>query len=367
MLTIAYFVTSHGFGHAARTCAVIAALQRKQADIRFEIFTQTPHWFFRDSLDGPFFYHEIQSDVGFVQADPLHEDLDATIRALNHYMPFRSKMTTSLASMVSALGCDMVISDISPLGLHIAKKLGIPSILIENFTWDWIYENYETQGPDLKRHAAYLKAVFESADYHIQSRPACAAKPCDLSTEPVSRIPKTSRETIRKKLGISNRQPMVLISMGGVPMNYRFLDRLQEKSDICFVVPGAAETCPEADNLIPLGVHSPFFHPDLLNAADALVGKAGYSTLAEAYNIGVPFGYVSRGSFPESRKLASFIANRMPSRALTESGFETADWIHQIGRLLAMPNKAIGTVNGADQIADFLINLFSSQHKNVHI
>ncbi|MBC2715495.1 MAG: hypothetical protein HF978_09310 [Desulfobacteraceae bacterium] len=49
-LSIAYFVTFHGFGHAARASAVMNAIYARWPFVHFEIFTQTPEWFFKDSL-----------------------------------------------------------------------------------------------------------------------------------------------------------------------------------------------------------------------------------------------------------------------------------------------------------------------------
>ena len=49
-MRIAYFVTPHGFGHAARAAAVMVALQEIDPAIQFDIFTQVPRWFFQDSL-----------------------------------------------------------------------------------------------------------------------------------------------------------------------------------------------------------------------------------------------------------------------------------------------------------------------------
>ena len=49
---IAYFITPHGFGHAARAAAVMVALQAIDPALQFDIFTQVPHRFFQDSLLG---------------------------------------------------------------------------------------------------------------------------------------------------------------------------------------------------------------------------------------------------------------------------------------------------------------------------
>lgn len=53
--------------------------------------------------------------------------------------------------------------------------------------------------------------------------------------------------------------------------------------------------------------HSPdLFQPDLIDDCDAVIGKVGYSTLAEVYHTGAPFGYISLPSFVESEVLKEY-------------------------------------------------------------
>ena len=81
-LAIAYFISAHGLGHAARAAAVMAAVHQVAPAVRFEIFTTAPHWFFDDCLAGPFACHLLETDVGLIQKSPLEENLPATIKAL---------------------------------------------------------------------------------------------------------------------------------------------------------------------------------------------------------------------------------------------------------------------------------------------
>lgn len=70
-MRITYFVTPHGFGHAARAAAVMVALQEIDPAIQFDIFTQVPRWFFQDSLVRNEHYYDVRTDVGVVQATSL--------------------------------------------------------------------------------------------------------------------------------------------------------------------------------------------------------------------------------------------------------------------------------------------------------
>jgi hypothetical protein len=132
-LSIAYFVTSHGFGHAARASAVMNAIHVRWPFVHFEIFTNTPEWFFNNSLLMSFNYHAETTDIGLVQTSALHCDLDKTIDALENFLPFDEILLAGLADKMIASGCHLVISDISPLGIAAAAKAGLSSILVENF------------------------------------------------------------------------------------------------------------------------------------------------------------------------------------------------------------------------------------------
>ena len=160
---IAYFITPHGFGHASRAAAVMAATSNLITGIRFELFTTCPQWIFEESLETQFGYHPVPTDIGLVQTSPLSEDLPATCRQLNRMLPFDKSVVKGLASEILKLNCRLVICDIAPLGITVARAAGVPSVLVENFTWDWIYSGYLEAEPGLKPHIDYLAEIFRQA------------------------------------------------------------------------------------------------------------------------------------------------------------------------------------------------------------
>jgi UDP-N-acetylglucosamine:LPS N-acetylglucosamine transferase len=251
----------------------------------------------------------------------------------------------------------MVICDISPLGIETARQAGIPSVLIENFTWDWIYEEYETTFPQIKTHIQYLKTIFQSADFHIQTEPIGFRQKADLTAMPAGRKPRNSRAAIRNRLGIQPDDKMILITTGGIKQKLGFSEKLQNRGKTIFVIPGGSNGFEISGNIIRFPHHSEFFHPDLVNAADAVVGKAGYSTIAEVYQARIPFGFVSRPDFRESDRLAEFIQREMTGLPVPEPEFQDGSWVDRIEELLArlVPEKT--APNAADAIADFILGL----------
>ena len=354
---IAYFISPHGFGHAARAASVMEAIFEIDTSIRFEIFTTVPSWFFEDSLSVPFAYHSLLTDVGMVQDSPLREDLGKTIQHLDDFLPFEPSMIGSLSRHLKALKCELIICDIAPMGILAAQGAGIPSVLVENFTWDWIYEGYESSNEQMSNYVDYLRSIYDSVSYHIQTEPVCLYRKPDLLTLPVSRRVKRPDYKIRKQLRIPTNKKAVLITMGGIQERYAFIKDLTNQTDVCFIIPGGSQTMEWSDNLVLLPFHSDLYHPDLVNASDAVIGKVGYSTLAEVYHAGVPFGYILRPSFRESKKLADYIERKMPGIAIEEADFHSGDWITQLPKLLSLERTQRSGPNGSEQIATYLCKL----------
>jgi UDP-N-acetylglucosamine:LPS N-acetylglucosamine transferase len=359
MLRLAYFISPHGFGHAARAAAVMQALFKADSAVHFEIFTSVPCWFFQDSLTAPFSYHELLSDIGLVQKSAFEADLNATLHRLAEFLPFQPQRIKEISATVRKLNCAVIICDISPMGIAVARQAGIPALLVENFTWDWIYQQYvdlDSTG-SFNAHMGYLQNLFTAVQYHIQTEPVCNPCPVDLTTTPVSREIKNPPDRIKKQLGLRTDSKMVLITTGGIKQEYKFLDQLKKLRNITFVLPGSGLQMETRDNLILLPEQSEFYHPDLVNASDAVVGKVGYSTLAEVYHAGVPFGYTPRSNFRESGPLVDFIDRQMNGVLVDESEFSSGKWRTKLENLLDMPRAQRSAPNGADQVGSFITGI----------
>jgi len=354
---IAYFISPHGFGHAARAAAVISVLQKRNPSLHVDLYAGTPAWFFKDSLEGSYEYHELLTDVGLAQINPLEVDLPETVKHLDAFLPFSEYLLGKLERQLRQNCVRLAVCDISPLGIAVAERAGIPSVLLENFTWDWIYQGYQALNSSLATHAETLKTIFAKARFRIQVQPNCFLKPSDLLTGPVSRAPKMSRRSTREQLKIPDRKKLVLITMGGIPEAYHSPGSLQKFDDCCFLVPCNNPEMEVNGNLTLLPYHSPFYHPDLVQAADVLIGKVGYSTLAEAYHAGTPFGYFIRPGFRESDVLSAFIQEEMSGIELQHREYVDGSWTRRLPALLEMPIMQRRERNGADCVASFLNDL----------
>ena len=348
MLRVAFFVSPHGFGHAARAAAVAEALAAVHPELHPHFFTTVPRWFFDESLSSDFSYHRCECDVGLVQATPLVEDPAATITRLQASPWSSPAAVDDVAEQLSSLGCALVVADISPLGLRAAARAGLPSVLVANFTWDWIYERLPAAPEALRALGRAMAEDFAAAGLRIDAEPCCQPAPGAVAVPPVARAPRSPRPSVRRRLGIPDHAPLVLASMGGIRFRYGKLDHLEDAPDGAWVVvPGGAESVLHRGRLVLLPFHSRYYHPDLVGAADVVVGKLGYSTVAEAYRAGTGMAYVARPGFPESTVLARFVERHLEACELEGEAFQRGDWLPVIQQLAARTRRSPAFGDGA--------------------
>jgi hypothetical protein len=90
-----------------------------------------------------------ETDTGVVQIDSLRLDIEDTARrAAAFYRDFDRRVADE-ASLLRRGGATVVIGDAPPLAIAAAHHAGVPSAVIANFTWDWIYAYY----PEFERLA----------------------------------------------------------------------------------------------------------------------------------------------------------------------------------------------------------------------
>lgn len=350
MKKIACFITPHGFGHATRMSAVLEALQRQSPDLHPQLYTMAPESLFAETLED-FSYFPVYCDIGLIQQDGMHSDIPATITRLQEFLPFADSLVKELAEEIK--GCSLVLCDVSSLGIAVAKEAGIPSVLIENFTWDWIYRAYLPGYPDLLPAIEYLAAQYQQADIHICPEPVCGPDRGQFRCGTIFRNIQQPRNEVRKRLGYGEKK-IVLITMGGIDLDLPFVQQLPAYGNVIFLLAGQEKNHSFAENVLLLSRSSDFYHPDLVNAVDCVVCKSGYSTVAECFQAGVPVVTVGRATFPESPLLEAFCASRLGGKSLSQEEFFSGSWLDSLEPLLSRQRKSPACKNGADAIAEYL-------------
>lgn len=344
-------MSGHGFGHAARASAVLARLHAS-VGCGVELFTTAPRWFFDESIDGVFRYHDEVVDVGFRQTSALEYDLPATVSELQHFVPFDPARVACLARTVEAAACRVVLCDVSSLGVAVSKAVGLPSVVVENFTWGWLYQPLHGRAPELEALGRELDAWVERATVHVQARPVCLRRAGSRLVDPIKREARHERHETRQRLGVGPDERLVVVTMGGYGEPLPFLPALRRRTDCRFLVTGADATGRDG-NLLLYDNDTPLFMPDLMRAADAVVAKLGYGTVSEVWGEGIPFAGVTRADFREMPTLEAFAREELGAVVMGPADFRSGAWIDGLDELLATERRP-RTGGGAAQVAEII-------------
>lgn len=340
----------------------MSALRERDPSLHFHVFSDIPQSLLVEALGASgFSYHVLRMDVGMIQRTLLCEDLDGTATALDALYPLNPEKVTALAETLQRLACAWVMCDIAPVGLVAAREAGLPSILIENFTWDWIYAGYATTAPGIARHAPYLRGLFDLADLRITTAPACDYVPGARRVGTISRTPRQSAASVRAALGATEHEKLMLFNLGLHDALLALASWPETVARVRLVVPVPKIPSQVDARLICVEAHGRFYYPDLMNACDSVVGKVGYSTVAEAYHAGVPFAYLSRSLFRESASLKAFIDAEMPSVSLGQDALSVEAWRSALPVLMGLERVERDVRNGADEAADVILAFVGKQ------
>ncbi len=335
----------------------MSALAHEFPHAQFEIFTRVPIWFFEQSFEPSirFRYHELQTDVGFVQATSMSEDYSATIEALDRLYPLSHELISDVSALLCERKVQLVVCDISVLGIEAARPVGIPSVLVENFTWDWIYSGYIDIEARFARFIDYLAPVYQRATLRIQAEPVCKYVVDATVVSPIARRRRARIEDVRESLRIDPEAAVILCSMGGIPGNFSFLPQLASQLDLVFVLAGCAESPGIPENVRAVPHRSGLYHPDLVAAADAVVGKVGYSTVAEAYYGRTQFLFLPRPLFAESAVMERFVTAELCGHPIDSSSYQDGSWLNWVSRLLMLPRQQLPKdTDGAAEVVALL-------------
>lgn len=349
---LACFISPHGYGHATRTIALLQAIQTYIPGLTAHLFTVAPPQLFENS-NLSLILHPVVTDVGLIQSDAFNTDQPQTIAKLSELLPFRQSLIDQCVHLCRS--CQMILCDISCLGIAVGRAAGIPSVLIENFTWDWIYEKLDPPEDDMRRFAEIFSSYYRHADYRIQTDPLCNPLSCNLRCGPMARMQILSRDEIREQLGTGGRK-IVLITMGGIPLDLPFIEKLHRFDEYLFLIAGQSAQQTLSPNVRLLSSNTSLHHPDLIHGSDLVICKGGYSTIAECLQTKTPICCVSRNNFAESAVLDHYVAGTMNGTILDQGSFFNGGWLDGLPGLMKR-KRAPSPVNGADQAASFIVSL----------
>lgn len=352
-----FYVSSHGFGHAARQQGLIAALAA--AGVRIHVRSAAPAKFFTAAHS----VHDQHYDIGMIQHDPLRYDVEATAAWYTDFIAREPTIIAQETAYARQHGARLILSDMPPVACAVGAALGVPTVVITHFTWDWVYEHYLDRCPSFAPIIHHITAQYQQATLALQM-PFAHPFPQFQRVEPVglfANAPTRSRAVVRRLFDVPHGHRVALLTMGGHSWGQTDLRALAGVQGWTFLVmPSAHPQVAHLSHVRCVPTDFPAYH-DLIAAADLVVGKAGGSTVAEVIAHGVPMIYTLTSDWRESSLLDMALRQHGRGMCVPLTDFERGAWIDLLEPAAALPPaRAPLPADGHQQACARLLRLLAT-------
>ncbi|MCO5568614.1 hypothetical protein L7F22_022313 [Adiantum nelumboides] len=164
----------------------------------------------------------------------------------------------------------------------------------------------------------------------------------------VVRKPLRLKVEVRKELGISEGEKLLLFNFGGQDASWSLEKEYLPMGWKCLVCAApAGQTLPSNFK----AVASDAYTPDLIAASDCMLGKIGYGTTSEALAYRVPFVFVRRDYFNEEPFLRNMLEYHHCGVEMIRRDFLTGCWSPYLAKALKTVPLFEEPLNGGEVIA----------------
>ena len=364
-MTMLFYISGHGFGHASRQVEIIRALVARNPGVRVVIRSAVNPDLLHRTLDVPFELSPGPCDTGIIQRSSIEHDDEATVREAIRFYGRYEEATRAELETATALAPSLIVGDIAPIAFEVASRLGVPSVAISNFTWDWIYETH----PGLVDEAPWIPPMI-AASYakatHAMELPFSGGFEVFPSRERIPLVARRSKARpadVRREFRLAMDARVALLSFGGYglpQLDLAALDCLDEwtivTTDRVSPESGAARHVTRIDERTL--AESSFRYEDLIAAADVVVTKPGYGILAECISTGTAMLYTSRGVFREYDVLVREMPRFIRSRFISQNDLLAGRWRDALNALVAQPAPLERMeIDGSEKAAQKLLTM----------
>lgn len=364
---IVFYVSGHGFGHTSRTIEVIRALIRLRPDMAVAVRTSAPRRLFERALGSRIEFVELQCDTGMIQIDSLTLDTSESIRQAKAFHAHLPQKAEEEAAFLRRRRARLAVGDIPPLAFAAAHAAGVPSVLIGNFTWDWIYDGYPEESPsELTR---LIRETYRRATRALRlptSGGFAGLEPVTRDIPFVARHSRREPADTRRGLGLPETKPLVLMSFGGYGLEGLNTAELARLTGYAIATTDLHEdTIKPAPGLWYLAEQhlydSGYRYEDLVRAADVVVTKPGYGIISEAIANDTAILYTSRGRFVEYDVLVRDMPRYVRSQFIEQKDLLDGNWGEALEKLLSSPPPPERpALNGAEVAATEILCIADS-------
>lgn len=296
MNRIAFYISDHGFGHAARNIAIIESLMEQDENLYITIKTGSSLINFMgrslNKYSPRISYHPMNTDIGLVlKLGTMEIDREALLAKLKKFISTWDSLIEQEKEWLGDNKIDLVVSDIVPWVFKSARLAEIKSVFISNFTWIEIYKEL------------FEEKVFEEYLHCYQDADLALLYPLvgDISghfevSKNIGMSCRSFNDKNVREIKVKYKIPIIymsvgrsvdlqcIIDVGGLPYQFIYTEGIKLKG--------------KNTELLPIEIDNT---QDYIKAADYIITKAGWGTVAEAICAQKPMLVLRRDEVVEDR------------------------------------------------------------------
>lgn len=349
-------ITNHGFGHATRSAAIAAEIQRQFPEVLLILATTAPRWLLESYIPGNFIYRPRAFDIGVVQSDSITMDKAATLEKLRELRQKQNFLVSSEVNFIKQNRVSLILADIPPIAALIARASSVPCWMMSNFGWDFVYRAW---GGEFIEIADWIAECFGQSDrlFRMPLHEPMSAFPTITDVGFTGGTPRYSVEELRQTFHLTApSEKTALLSFGGLGLQAVPYQNLAAFPDWQFFTYDRA--APQLPNLTVITDRA--YRPvDLMPVCGRVVSKPGFSTFSEACRTNTPLVTITRDDFAEAPVLVDAVQDFIPHQILSPATMLEGDWsfLHQP---LQPPRQANPSItDGNQEIAQAVIQFLT--------
>lgn len=351
-------MSSHGFGHTAQIAPVVNELRRRVPGLRLTLRTTVPRRLLEARFDGAFEHIPEADDIGMAMSSAVDTLAEESAREYERFHRDWGRTIEREATRLHALAPDLVFSNVSYRVLGAAARAGIPAVALCSLNWADIYGHYCGDRPEAKVILRQIIEAYNAADWFLRTEPSMPMTALRNTRRigPVARLGRHRRDEINAALGLMERERLVVVALGGIPMRLP-MEAWPRLPHVRWLVQADWDVRrPDVVSLETLGMH----FTDVLRSCDALITKPGYGSFTEAACNGTPVLYVKRNDWPEEPYLVEWLHRHGRCREVTRDRLVRGQFAEELEALLDAPPVPPVEPRGIREAADLLVARYAA-------